>query len=225
MPKLLELYLGKDLAESSNPDDFWLKSEYFNLFDEARKDFDKALIKKIMKLEYDAETLGEKYVGLKKYEKELAEKKQQLISKEHNNGYIFITINPKPDVSLADFRKAVEKAAARNIFTECQYVYEQRGAMIAEMGKGFHCHMLCKRNLNYKPSKVANNIKNTFKDITNVGNPSLLNIQIIGDEFARDKVEYITGTKTGEDKDKKQDIDVLWRQAFGIDPFYGCVQI
>lgn len=126
---------------------------------------------------------------------------------------------------MADFRKAVEKVSGRNIFTECQYVYEQRGATIDKMGQGFHCHMLCKRNLNYKPSKVVSNVKNSFKDITNVGNPALLNIQIIGEEFARDKVEYITGAKTGEDKDKKQDIDVLWREAFGMPPFYGCVQI
>jgi hypothetical protein len=93
MPKLFELYLGK-LADNQDPENYSLKEEYFNLFDDARKEFDKALLKKVMKMEYEAETLGEKYKNIKLYEKELKEKKQELVSKEHNNGFCFITINP-----------------------------------------------------------------------------------------------------------------------------------
>lgn len=224
MPKLFELYLGR-LAKDSSPDNHWLKEELFKVYDDARKDFDKALIRRIMKAEYETESLGEKYIELKNYEKELAAKKQELISKEHNNGFVFITINPKPDVSLADFKKAVEKAVERNIFTASRYVYEQRGSTVNEQGKGFHCHMLCKRNLNYKPSKVSANLKNTFKKITNVDNTSLLNIQHIGEDFAKDKDEYITSVKTGEGKDLKQEVDVVWRQAEGLESVYGEISI
>jgi len=224
MPKLFELYLGK-LAEDNDPQNYSLKLEYFNLFDDARKEFDKALLKKVMKMEYEAETLGEKYKNIKEYEKELKEKKQELISKEHNNGYCFITINPPDDVSLKVFKTAVEKLVGRNIYLEHIYVYEQRGTSSEDMGKGRHCHMLCKRNLMYKPSKVAELTKNTLKNIVDVKNPALLNIQHIGEDFAKDKIDYITGAKTGEGKDQKQEMDVPWRLSEGLEPYYGSIQL
>lgn len=216
MPKLLELYLG-------NCEDYSIKEDYINLFDETIKEFDKTLLKRVMKLEYEAETLGEKYKNIKQYEKELKEKKQELVSKEHNNGYCFITINPPDDVSLKVFKTAVEKLVARNIYTESIYVYEQRGSSSEDMGKGRHCHLLCKRNLMYKPSKVAELTKNTLKNIVDVKNPALLNIQHIGEEYAKDKIEYITGEKTGDGKDQKQEIDIPWRESEGLEAFYGSV--
>lgn len=221
MSKLLSLYLGELVHCDTDATNYEEKLEFFKVYDETRKDFDKQLLKKIMKMEYDAETLGQKYVKIKRYEKELSYKKCELISKEHNNGYVFITINPKPGLTFEEFQKSVEKAVERNIFTSYRYVYEQRGSCIEEQGKGFHCHMLCKRNLNYKPSKVTVNLKNTFKKITNVDNPALLNIQHIGEDFAKDKNDYITSVKTGEGKDVKQEVDVVWREAIGIEAVYG----
>lgn len=218
MPKLLSLYLGEI-------HDFDIQTEYINLFEETVKEFDKTLLKRVMKLEYEAETLGEKYKNIKEYEKELKEKKQELISKDHNNGYCFITINPPDDVSLKVFKTAVEKLVARNIYKESIYVFEQRGTSCEDMGKGRHCHLLCKRNLMYKPSKVAELTKNTLKNLVDVKNPALLNIQHIGEDYAKDKIEYITGVKTGEGKDLKQEIDIPWRESEGLDPYYGNILI
>lgn len=220
MPKLFELYLG-NLAGDQDPSNFEIKSEYFNLFDDARKEFDKALLKKIMKMEYDSECLGEKYKNIKEYEKELKDKKQELISKEHNNGYCFITINPPDSVSLKDFKAAVEKLVVRNIYSHSIYAYEQRGTSSQDMGRGRHCHILCKRNLMYKPSKVAELTKNTFKKIVDIKNPALLNIQHIGEDFAKDKQDYIVGEKTGDGKDQKQLLDIPWRQSVDLEPYYG----
>jgi hypothetical protein len=217
MSKLIEIYLGN----IDNKLSIERRLEHLKILREAEKEFDKSLIRKIMKMEYETESLGEKYIKIKEYEKELRTKKQDLTAKEHNNGFCFITISPKESVSLANFKKTVEKAVARNMFTSYLYVYEQRGKNTDEKGKGFHAHILVKRNLNYKPSKVANNLKNTFKDMTNVNNPQLLNIQHIGNDFAKDKVEYITSLKTDEGKDVKQEIDVIWRQAEDLLPFYG----
>ena len=47
-----------------------------------------------------------------------------------------------------------------------------------------------------------------------------LNIQVIGDDFASDKREYMTGAKTGDGKDQKQIIDQHWRQAEQIKNIY-----
>ena len=65
------------------------------------------------------------------------------------------------------------------------------------------------------------NTKNTFKGITNVDNPQILNIQHIGHDFAKDKDEYITGVKTAEGKDKKQEIDTLFRKKNNLESVYG----
>jgi len=217
MSKLIEIYLA-DLNKHASVE---RRLETMKVLREAENEFEKTLIKKVLKMEYDTESLGEKYIKIRKYEKELISKKKEMTAVEHNNGYCFITISPKATVELAKFKKQVEKAVARNMFESYLYVYEQRGKTIEEKGKGFHAHILVKRNLNYKPSKVVSNLQNTFKDMTNVRNPQLLNIQHIGEDFMKDKVEYMVSVKTGEDKDLKQEIDVIWREAEGLEPYYG----
>lgn len=220
MSNLLKLYLGK-ITENQSSSSIKEMTDLMDTYDTAKQDFDKALLKRLMKMEYEAECLGEKYKNIKAYENTLREKKQELTAKEHNNGYCFITINPKPEVSFDTFRKQVEKAVGRNMFVEVRYVYEQRGTNMDEAGKGFHAHILAKRNLSYKPSKISGNLKNTFKSVVDVNNPSLLNIQHIGEDFAKDKNEYIDGVKTGEGKDVKQEIDVEWRKSLGLSVIYG----
>jgi len=214
---IYQAYLGK-LDEKLSIEQ---RVEKMKALREAEKKFESQLLMRLMKKEYEAECLGETYKELRQYEKELDGKKKELTAKEHNNQFCFITVSPKESVSLEEFKKSVEKAVSRNMFRDYLYVYEQRGKSTDEQGKGFHTHILVKRNLNYKPSKIGLNLKNTFKNMTNVNNPQLLNIQHIGHEFAKDKVDYITSLKTDEGKDEKQKIDVIWRQAEDLLPFYG----
>ena len=127
--------------------------------------------------------------------KSLQLQKQELkkqLSKKNNNGYMFITINPKPSVTLNDFRKLLKRISCKTCFDKCLYVLEQRGDDEEHMGKGYHAHMLVKRNLNYKPTKLKTNVKNTcVKYVGNIHNENQLNIQTIGEEFAQDKQNYI----------------------------------
>lgn len=144
MSNLLKLYLGTITPNMDNMKDM---TDLMDTYDSAKQEFDKTLLKRLMKMEYEAECLGEKYIKIKAYENTLRETKKELTAKEHNNGYCFITINPKPDVSLDTFKKQVEKAVNRNMFVQVRYVYEQRGTNMDEAGKGFHTHILAKRNL------------------------------------------------------------------------------
>lgn len=204
----------KDLGKIND----WL--EKGKAIDTAYENFQKKKFEQIIKMEYDAEVLGEKWVKVKNYEKHLGKLKKELVAKEHNNLYCFITINPNPSVALNTFHDKIEKFVNRNMFQGYKYVLEQRGATDDEAGKGFHAHILLKRNLDYKPSKVSGNTKNSFKGITKVDNPEILNIQHIGTDFAKDKDEYITGVKTGEAKDVKQEIDKLWRVKNNLESVY-----
>ena len=93
-------------------------------------------------------------------------------------------------------------------------------------GKGFHCHLLCKRNLNYKPFRVSQCIQNTCKDlIKNPKDNKLLNIQHIGEDFAADKIIYMLEQKTGEGKDQKQLIDKIFREKNNLNIVYKYAKI
>ena len=218
MSSLRKLIMGeppKDLGKIQE----WL--EKADIYDKAYENFKKKKFESIIRMEYDAELLGQKMIDIKNYEKEVKGKLKELVAKDHNNGYCFITINPNKEIDLNTFRDKIDKFVKRNMFQEYRYVLEQRGANEDEAGKGFHAHILLKRNLDYKPSKIVVNTKNSFKGITNVDNPAILNIQTIGEDFAKDKDEYMTGVKTGEGKDEKQAIDILWRKENNIESVYG----
>jgi len=154
-------------------------------------------------------------------EEQKVELKKQTATK-HNNGYLFITINPKPEVELKDFLKLLKKISCKTCFDECVYVLEQRGSDESSIGKGFHAHMLVRRNLSYKPIKLKQNVKNSCKKIVgNIHNENQLNLQTIGEDFAKDKQNYIIGNKTGDGKDIKQDYDKVWRKKEGIAKYLG----
>lgn len=183
--------------------------------------FKKKKFEQIIKMEYDLGKLGQQMLDVKEYEKTCRYELKEAIASEHNNAYCFVTINPNETTTLTEFEQKIDKFVNRNMFLGYRYVLEQRGATEAEMGKGFHAHILLKRNLDYKPSKIVINSKNTFKNITNVENSNILNIQHIGEDFAKDKDEYMTGVKTGEGKDAKQAIDKLWREKNNLESVYG----
>ncbi len=197
----------------------WLKKG--EPYEKAYDNFLKKKLESIIKMEYDADLLGQKMKNIKEYEQSVKVKLKEKTAKEHNNAFVFITINPNDTTTLTQLQEKVEKFVNRNMFSAYRYVYEQRGSTEKDMGHGFHAHILLKRNLDYKPSKIALNTKNTFKGITNVDNPKILNIQHIGHDFAQDKDEYMTGVKTGEGKDKKQEIDKIFRKKNNLESVYG----
>ncbi len=218
MSELLNILMGpkpEDLEEIKD----YLKGR--ELYDQALEQFTKKKIEKIVSLEYQAELLGDKMKKVKEYENSVKAKLKEQVAEKHNNDYVFVTINPNPKTDFAIFRDKVEKYVKRNMFLDYRYVFEQRGATAEQAGTGFHAHVLLKRNLDYKPSKIIVNTKNTFKGITDVTNPQILNIQIIGKEFMLDKNEYITGVKTAEGKDEKQAVDKLWREQNNLQAVYG----
>lgn len=191
--------------------------EYYDELGELRK----RKMKKLLEYEYQLETLGDSYKSMKLLEGSYKEQLKVKTATLHNNLYCWITINPKPTVPFLKFFEKVQKLVKRSIFTDVLYVYEQRGVDMETLGKGFHTHILAKRNLNYKPSKVAKNIRNSCKQLVgDINSNNQVNIQFIGDEYAADKKEYILGVKTGDGKDIKQQMDIIWRQKNNLKVYY-----
>ena len=196
--------------------------EYFS----ALADFKKTKLKTIFNKCYLARKLDKTWNDIKDYEDKLNDDIREQKAQKHNNLYLWLTINPKKEITFENFKSRVEKAVARTMFSDYLYVYEQRGTeQTVDLGEGFHAHILLKRNLDYKPSKVITNLKNTFKDMTLVDNKEIFAWYWCSDEYKLDKIEYITGLKTAEGKDEKQIGDKLWRKYNDLETFYGNLEI
>jgi len=74
-----------------------------------------------------------------------------------NKLYIWLTLNPKAPYTQDNFKlfkDKVVKFVNRKIFRGHMYVFEQRSTAIDTLGEGYHAHILLKRNISYKPSKI-----------------------------------------------------------------------
>ena len=216
---------------------FWNENDKFahKAFTEARiqaeMQFYKNKYLKQLNMKYELELLGEDMKKMKHDNIKLTEQLKEQTAQEHNNGYLFITINPKVSFpkpggatkfrqDIEKFEKLIIKFINRNFIEQAWAVIEQRGTTDDDAGQGYHAHIELRRNLNYRPSDIIKGAKNTFKSLCDTNNPALLNCQIHGEDFHKDKLEYIEGVKTGEGKDKKQEIDITFRKKYNLQIVY-----
>jgi len=194
---------------------------------EEGNNFTRLKVRKIIGQEYELEKLGSVFKNIKKYEHDNKKELKEMLAEKNCNKYIWITINPKPEYKLKDFKKLIKKICLKTCFTSHLAVLEQRGDTLENMGTGFHSHILFKRNLNYKPTKCITNLKNSLKKVVgDVNNQHQFNYKVIGSEFAQDKKKYIIGqNKTGDNKDQKQKTDLFWRKKEGIEEYLGDLNI
>lgn len=192
-----------------------------DFLDKEKEELLKRKIKKILEQGYQLEQMGNEFKQLKSLEHKNKLELQERMAKKNNNGYIWVTINPKADVPLSKFIQKVQKISNYSCFRDTTYVFEQRGTIEeGTTGKGFHAHILAKRNLNVKPSKCHEKVRRGCKTLVNdINNNIWINIVTIGDDYALDKQKYILGAKTVE-KQAKQKADVVWRKKNKLKTFY-----
>lgn len=197
-------------------------SEIVKLAEKAEAHVIETKLRSYYNAQFELGTLGKAATVIRDELRASKEQLRQKLAEEHNNSFMFFTINPKPSVKLEDFLSLLKKSSTKTCFSDYLYVVEQRGNNSATAGTGFHAHMLVRRNLNYKPSKLKSRMMDTFKKTCNVFDDRLFNVKYCNTEWANDKVKYMThGGKTGDGKDIKQDIDVWWRAKHKIPKFFG----
>ncbi len=207
--QLVDPLHGNDPGSTS-----WVRNKV--LYEECDRTILKKLYTQIIKIEYSL-GLNSRYTLLEDYYQTLKVMK----SKRKGNLWLYLTINPRRDVSYFDFGPAVFRFVKRKMFTQFFFSFEQRSSTEQNMGEGFHIHLLLKRNIKVPPNKVIRNSKNSFKGFTNVNNSQIFFYRWCPQEYLIDKVAYIKGNKTGEGKDLKHEIDIEWRKIMKLDPFYG----
>lgn len=144
--------------------------------------------------------------------------------------FIWLTINiaPKAVDTLPKWwcetlLKKLKKHCQSKMYKSYMYVIEQRETTFdpSQNFVGQHVHLLLRRNTNkYCFSQVKRNAKATWDLWCDVNNDSIFNIRECPERFIKDKVNYMLGLKTGNNKPEKVEVDKVWRQALKIKEFY-----
>lgn len=150
--------------------------------------------------------------------------------KADKDEFIFVTINPKPDISLSQFLNKIIKTLKSTLFSDHLAVIEQRGNSELTCGQGLHAHILFKRitplNEGLPPSNIKRNLRDSYKKICLSSNNQIFNVQFISRTLAFEKKNYIIGqNKTGEGKKEKQIYDGIFRKNNNLPEFYGNINI
>lgn len=137
-----------------------------------------------------------------------------------NSDFVFITISPVNTVDYIELIQYAEKFVKLKFIVNYCYVLEQRFSGVPDerhkkLGDGMHMHFFIQKS-DYKPSHVRRDVKRIFAKIK-------CNIDV-SFRYERDidkTFNYILGSKKDEEKQKKQEQDVIWRLENKIKPFYG----
>lgn len=131
----------------------------------------------------------------------------------------FITVNPKPDITLDMLMKHVHNFCSRRSVRDYFYSIEQRGETEETMGNGIHSHILVEWNK--KDNKyIKQFLFESCKRIVGSNMPQILNIRRITKNVFQDKLDYLNGIKWDTEKDLKIKYDIKFREINKISPLY-----
>lgn len=134
------------------------------------------------------------------------------------NQYYFITICPYEDTSILSLIKVMDKVLKKKWITKYLYVYEQRQDQYDKPFFGIHTHIIVERT-GIAKSDVIREVFNTAKSIC--GSKQSIDVKLL--KTRRDllvHINYILGTKSTSDKQKKQIIDKIFREKNNLKSHY-----
>lgn len=207
------------LSHQTNNDK--LRHDNLALYNLEKQAFLQRKIKKCIGQEYELELLGDMYKKIKSLEYTNEKLLKEKTAERNKNSWLWVTINPKSEVTFDFFKKKIEKISKYSCFDGHIYVYEQRGTLEEKnIGKGFHAHILVKRKLQFKPSYCETKIRVGCKALVgNINNPNQVFVAKIGTEYAGDKYKYMTGLKKDEKRDKQKG-DITFRKKHNLSSIY-----
>lgn len=144
--------------------------------------------------------------------------------------HVWLTITPEEQngydadpVALATFIKSwLDKSTMVEQYT---FAMEQRSDTRKGMGKGCHAHILIRRQDNRTFAEYNQNIKRKFGAMHGTkfkffGANKTGSTYYKGQEFAKNKLKYLAGVKEGKHKQSLAEIDIVWREWWGLQPIY-----
>jgi len=159
----------------------------------------------------------ETYARLDKERYQYVQRNEEIKNKTK---YIFLTINPNPNITLMEFIRCMEKLMSKQWMTRYLYVFEQRGETEADVGKGFHFHAIIEKPTNKSYQHMMRELASSANKMCDTSNFHFYNVKNISEEEKNRKVEYITGRKADIAKHLKQDMDIIFRTKNNLLSYY-----
>lgn len=205
------------LNEDNKIGDEWQQCKLQQIYESEKLLFLKTKMRDLIKKEWNEGTIYSDFKG--HYE--------EIIGKNDNANYFWITINPQLDITLEEFKKVIEKYILRTFIKSYIYVYEQRASENnnKSLGEGLHCHLLIERDMaaNVSPYDIQKRTRIAFKNVCNSENKSILYFKQMPEEYIIDKFNYITNKNLDEehkDKEEKQEYDKKFREKNDLKEYY-----
>ena len=127
----------------------------------------------------------------------------------------FLTINWKPGTTPENTYNIITNIITKKWIDEYAITWEQRGEDEESLGTGYHNHILL-INLEKPKSQIHREIYSTVKNL--VGNKFHVDVRMIPSSWIDDKLEYMNGNKWDPLKDKKSQMDRLFRAKYNLQP-------
>lgn len=151
--------------------------------------------------------------------------KRDINNSQDNSNYIFLNVNPSPNISLLYFQQVIEKSLKKKFIKSYLYVLEQRGENEEEAGKGFHTHMIIEKEETKQYTQAIKEFARSFSKVCDTTNFHLFNGSKIKENDISKRRNYILGKKSDENKHLKQQMDIIWRNNNYLKPYYGNIDI
>ncbi len=126
--------------------------------------------------------------------------------------YCLVTINPRPGVTLPEFKKAVNKYLKKKTIPEYFQVYEVRKSDMS----GLHSHILLRYTA--KPYDFKRSTISTFKGVCDAANTAILNFKFVAADILPDKIKYLLGEKK-ESKNQGVKATIEYRKKNNLPQF------
>ena len=162
---------------------------------------------------------AEIWESLRKVEKKKMVKAEREVPKQDGRfkgkgEWVFLTVNPKPDIKYEDFFSTVHSYHKTAGISCCTYTFEQRD-VDGDVFKGLHMHSIFKRTI--KPYRIEKNIHSYFDKFT----PTGICIKYVNETEVEKIENYIKGNKEAS-KMPKAIHDKKMREKYHHAPFYTC---
>lgn len=150
--------------------------------------------------------------------------KAQNLKIGNSKQWYFITIRPDDTkCDIFEFKTKIETLLTRKCFVQGKYSFEQKAIMpnVEEMGKGFHCHIVCEM-LQASKGQVLRDIKSTFSTWIKNGLITENNIDVRGTKNPDEIIEKYLLEYESDDNHKEvtRAMDELWRTSINLKRIY-----
>lgn len=169
------------------------------------------------------------YENLADRQIKLIEERQELLSNKSTNiltEYMFITVRPdsKKNISVKWLYDKTMKLLKSKYVSDYLLVFEQSGKNISNVGDGLHIHFILKSKYR-KYCELKKHLRTTYFDVSDKLDYAINIKNCKQSNDVSNRIKYMTGQKEGEEKQKKQEFDKIFRERWNIEDYYGNINI